>query len=196
MITLLFRITAAIRPGLSPDRFTKAQSIKLLGEGQVREDDSLEIGRLFPKLSRGSILHARLVEANIRRRRVLQYTDNYHEKFKDDLRTQPNPPFADQNRDMPSLEDFPLRQGLDSDSLISRVRDDVSLSGLLKQDKSMFGDYASSSSTISTISASSSAADYRLPPFLETPEDPDNQDLRTCIACWLLLPMPDKKAWE
>lgn len=188
MIDVLVRLTDAIQSTLSPDRYLNAQRTELPNEEFFREADSNLIDSLSPTLR--PYLKDRLLAASIQRRRILQYTDGYHERFIDDLRRRQVESTGEEYTFGLDIDTF-RHMDKDRDWLISLAHWRASASDLQDQNK-VAGDDVS---YIGTGSSYARDPKYKFPAFPKAPEY-DTEDLRTCVACWLALPIPNKEEWK
>ncbi|KAJ0120502.1 Subtilisin-like protein [Diaporthe amygdali] len=184
MIDVLFRLNVLIRSDLSADRYQRAQ-ITAFPDGDEKlflNLDEKQLWELFPALTQE--LMQRLLSASIRRRRILQYTHDCRENLKLDREQLPLAEGKAPQR--PVTEAISSPKDVASDSLISPQ---LSLSN-----SAWLADMENASET-SSISSFSRSLKYRIPSFPEEADDPV-RDLRTCIACYLLLPLRNQKQWE
>jgi hypothetical protein len=179
MIDILIRVTVAIRPALSFDRYERARKIELPEEDLFLREDANQIAQLFPGLS--PKLKNRLVLASLERRRLLQYMKDYHERFKADLATKAP-------RGEPTEAVTFKGKDPESASIISHTSSNFSTSRILGDDP-LVPDDASDTSSLSSFYMSPR---FGIPPLPEEVE----RNLRICIACFLLLPIPNEKVWR
>jgi hypothetical protein len=182
MLDILFRVTVAVRPALSSDRYAKAMQLKMSFETDFARVDDREISSMFPLLS--SDLKDRLVIGSLQRRRLLQYTKQYHDHFETDEAQRP----LQGDEDVIDVGIEVSKHDIDSISLLSRTSASFSIGGILSSER-LVPDGASETSSISSVSL---LPQYRVPPF---PVENDNS-LRMCEACYLLLPLPNEVTWK
>lgn len=185
MIDMLQRINDRIRPGLSPDRYIKAQATTLEDHEVFRCGDEEHITHTFPMID--PKLRARLVSASLQRRRLLQYTLKRYEDFRIVEESAAAEVGQDQNR-----VELPVGKrvtSFDTDSIISHVSSSRTLSGIMNF---QLTGPPSETSSMSAISVTDSRQNFRFPPF---PDENDNGH-RICPVCFLLLPFPSEAEWR